>query len=134
MSSSDPLHTLKTFRLMTVRLALVMTALLTAAGLIFDRTLGLGVLLGGLAGVVAFWITAWQVAKVAADNPQVVQLSAFRWTAVRMAIYAIILYRAYMLDTESGYGLIGAAGGLFVVKLAMFILGLTGLDLTRQEK
>ncbi len=134
MSSSDPLAPLKAFRLRTVQLGLLLTALLTGAGLLFDRDLGVGVLLGGLGGIVMFWIVARRMAKVAADNPQVIQLGAFRWTALRMLVYALILYRAYTLDPESGYGLIGAVGGLLVVRLAMLILGFTGLDLTHQEK
>lgn len=124
----------KQFRLLTVQLTTLATVVFAALALVFDRTLAHGVLLGGVGGALSFWLMARQFSKVASEDPSTLQSTAFRWMIVRIAIYGVILYRAYTLDTDTGYGLIGAVGGLFLVKLAMILLGAAGLDLTRQAK
>ncbi|MFP4173112.1 MAG: ATP synthase subunit I [Candidatus Hydrogenedentota bacterium] len=124
----------KQFRLLTVQLTTLATVVCAALALVFDRALAHGVLLGGIAGALSFWLMARRIGKVASEAPSKLQSTAFRWTLVRIALYGVVLYRAYTLDVDTGYGLIGAAGGLFLVKLAMILLGAAGLDLTKQAK
>ena len=124
----------KQFRLLTVQLTTLATVVFAALALVLDRTLAHGVLLGGVGGALSFWLMARRLGKVASDDPSKLQSVTLRWMIVRTALYGVILYRAYTLDAETGYGLIGAVGGLFLVKLAMVLLGAAGLDLTKQAK
>lgn len=128
------METLKHFRLMTVRLSLLITAVAGFALLPFNRPAGLGVLLGGIAGVLGFWLMAVRLEKVATRPAEKVKLFAYRWTAIRMAIYALALYRAYTLDRERLHGLLGAVGGLLIIRVVLIVVGLTGFDLKRQKK
>ncbi len=124
----------KQFRLLTVQLTALATVVFAALALVFDRALAHGVLLGGIGGALGFWLMARRISRVASEEPSKLQSVALRWMCVRTVLYGVILYRAYTLDLDSGYGLIGAAGGLLLVKLAMIVLGVAGLDLTRQAK
>lgn len=125
---------LKQFRLIAVRLSLLVTAIAGFLLLPFNRPAGTGVLLGGIAGIVGFWLVALRLEKVATQSAEKVKLFAYRWTVVRMAIYALALYRGYTLDREKFHGLLGAAGGLLIIRVILVVLGLTGFDLNHREK
>lgn len=119
---------------MTVRYAL---GFVVAAGVVafyFDKVVGKGLLIGGLAGVLAFWIMAYRVEKLATQPLDRVQSELFKGMLIRMVIYALSLGRAFYLDTESMHGLIAAALGLFITHLVMIVLGITGLDLRNNGK
>jgi len=116
---------------MTVKYSLAFLAVAGAVAFYFDRIVAQGLLLGGLAGVVAFWIMALRVEKLAQQPANRVQSEIFKGMAIRMAIYALSLGRAYYLDTETMHGLLAAVLGLFVTHLVMIILGITGLDLRK---
>lgn len=125
---------LKQFRLMTVKLSLVLILLAAGAALLFDGTVAHGFVLGGLAGVIAFWMMARTVEKFASIPKQKLQSYSFRLTLVRMVIYALVLYRAYTLDRESMHGLLAAIAGLLVTHVVIVILALTGRDLRQREE
>lgn len=124
----------KRLRLMTVRYSLVAVLLIAGIALYFDRIVAQGVALGGLAGVLAFWVTALRVRRLATLPANRVQSEMFTGMAIRMVIYALSLVRAYYLDPESRHALFAAALGLLVTHLVMVILGLTGLDLRKDGK
>lgn len=119
---------------MTVKYSLAFLAVAGAIAFYFNAIVAQGLLLGGLAGVVAFWIMALRVEKLAQQPANRVQSEIFKGMAIRMLIYALSLGRAYYLDTESMYGLLAAVLGLFVTHLVMIILGITGLDLRKHGK
>ena len=125
----DPL---KRFRLLTVKASLVLVALAAGAAFFFDRVVAQGFLLGGLAGVLAFWMLARSVEKFASIPKQKLQSYSFRLTLVRMVIYALVLYRAYSLDRESMHGLLAAVAGLLITRFVIIILAFTGHDLKQR--
>ena len=98
------------------------------------RPASIGLLLGGLAGTLVFWVTAQKMEKLATKNSNAVYSVPMTWRVAGMAVYALVLVRAYTLDREGLSGLIAAAVGLFLIRIAMVALGLTGLDLPREEE
>ncbi len=93
----------------------------------------MGFAFGGVGGTLAFWILAVRAEKLASLPPDKVQSWAFQWTFVRLLIYALVLYRAYRLDQESLYGLFAAVAGLFIIRIVMIFVALTGLDLEKSK-
>lgn len=119
---------------MAVRISLLLTAVAVAVAYPFHGVIAHGILLGGIGGVLAFWIVALRLEKLATVAPGKVNLAPLRWSLVRLAIYVLVLYRAYLLDQKSLLGLLGAAGGLFIIRLVLVFLGLTGFDLKQEKK
>lgn len=122
------------FRLMCVRLSLLLTAVLAFSATFLSRPAALGVLMGGLAGTVVFWIGARRTERVAQRDPRGLKWHAYGWALMQTAVYALILYRGITLDPESYHGLLGAVAGLFLIRVAAVFLGITGLDLKHEEK
>jgi len=120
-------------RLMAVQLALTLTVAAGGVAFLFDKTVALGLLMGGVAGVVAFWIVAVWTEKLATRSKRGVYFLTVRWSLIRLGIYAVTLWRAYLLDRETMRGLFAAAVGLFIIRLVVVFLGLTGLDLKQGE-
>ncbi len=114
---------------MAVRFGLLITVLLAGALFFVSKAAGQGMLMGGIAGIVAFWITAVRVEKLAQRAPGSVNVMPMGLAMFRVGLYIVALWRAYMLDSESMHGLLAAAGGLFVIRGVLAFLGLTGLDL-----
>lgn len=129
------MESLVKFRLFAVRIALGITLL--AAVLcypLFGRAASIGLLLGGLAGVLVFWVTARRVEKVAQQGTDMISSVPLTWRFAGLLVYAIVLARAYTLDREGLSGLIAAAVGLFMIRIAAIVLGVTGLDLPGEEE
>ena len=125
----------KRFRLMAVGISL---AILLPAALgvffVFDAVVAQGLLLGGFAGMLAFWLLAVRLEKFASLPANKVQSTAIKWTFIRLAIYALALGQAFYIDPERKYGLLAGVAGLFTIRLVMIFLALTGLDLKTGEK
>ncbi len=126
------MSTLRTFRLLAVRLALIVTAVLAGVLWPFSPIAAKGLLGGGIAGVLAFWVLALRFEKVAPGQGVHVQYTPLRWAVLRLALFAIVLFWAYTLDRETFHGFGGAAAGLFVMQVVMALLGLTGWDLKKE--
>ena len=124
---------LRRMRMMAVRSALALTVAAGGVAFLFDKRVALGLLMGGVAGVVAFWIVAVWAEKVAMASKRGVYFHAVRWSLIRLIIYAVTLWRAYVIDRETMRGLFAAAAGLFIIRLVVIFLGLTGLDLKQGE-
>jgi hypothetical protein len=124
---------LRRMRLMAVQLALTLSVAAGGVAFLFDKTVALGLLMGGVAGVVAFWIVAVRLERPATGPKRGVYSPAVRWSLIRLVIYAVTLWRAYLLDRETMRGLFAAAAGLFIIRLVVVFLGLTGLDLEQGE-
>ena len=128
------MEALKRLRIYCVRLSILATIVLTVlVWALWGRTIGLGLAMGGLGGTLAFWLLALRAEKLATLPPDKVQSWALQYTFFRLLIYALVLYRAYSLDPEFMHGLFAAAGGLFIVRLAIIFLAFTGLDLKDEQ-
>jgi hypothetical protein len=124
---------LRKFRHAAVRLALVISLLAAGVTFPFHRVAAQGVLLGGFAGVLGFWIIAVRLQKLALKPHQNVKFAALTMTAWRFALYGVVLYRAHTLDPEGHTALLGAMGGIMVIRIVLIYLGLTGVDLKSKK-
>lgn len=129
ITTDDPLAPFRRFRLTAVRIALALTALGAAATFLLSRAAAQGVLMGGIAGVLGFWIIAVRLEKLAKLGGEKVNFAVLTWTTLRFALYGVVLYRAFTLDRETMHGLLGAAGGLFIIRFVLMFMGFTGIDL-----
>ena len=129
------MNPLSLFRVFAVRISLALT-LIAAIALypLFGRTASVGMLLGGIAGAVVFWIMARQVEKLAIQFENGVYSVPVKWRIAGLAVYAAVLIRGYTMDKEHFVGLFTVAAGLFMIRLAVVILGITGLDLPKEEE
>jgi hypothetical protein len=126
---------LPTFRMFAVRISLALTIIAAiVAHPVFGRPASVGLLMGGLAGAVVFWVTARQVEKLAIQFGNAVYSIPMKWRVVGLAIYAAVLIRGYTLDKEGFVGLFAVGAGLLIIRLALIILGITGLDLPKEEE
>lgn len=119
---------------MAVRLGIMATGLLALIGFAIHATVGKGLLAGGLAGVLAFWVIALQTEKLASRDAVGVHSGAQRWSLLQYVLYAAVLYWAYTLDQQNFYGVIGAVIGLFIIRVVQVVLGFTGLDLKKESE
>lgn len=129
------MESLAAFRLFAVRIAMMLTlvaAILTYP--LFGRAASIGLLMGGVAGALVFWVTARRLEKVAQQGANVLCSVPSTWRMLGFLVYALVLARAYTLDTEGLSGLIAAVVGLFMIRIAAIALGLTGLDLPKEEE
>lgn len=128
VSKDDVMKPARDFRVAAVRLALgVLVALAAGAYLVLDRVAAQGVLLGGIAGVLGFWIMAVRLEKLASLRPERVHFAALTGTFFRLLLYGVVLYRAYALDTENMHGLLGAVVGILVIRFVAVFMGFTGM-------
>jgi hypothetical protein len=102
---------------------------LAALALLVSRNATQGVLLGGIAGILGFWIMASRLEKLAIMNPQKVQFAALTLTSVRFLLYGAVFYKAFTLDQDSYHGLLGALVGFLAVRYTLVFVGVTGKDL-----
>lgn len=127
------METLRRFRLMAVRLGLLVTAVTALGGYALNPALGKGLLGGGIAGVLAFWILARQTEKLANLPREKIHSVTYGWTALRLLFYGVVLAWGYRLDPAALRGLVGATVGLFIIQGVVLLLGVTGLDLKTEE-
>ena len=129
------LESLVTFRLFAVRIAMMLTVVASILIYpVFGRAASIGLLMGGVAGALVFWITARRLEKVARQGSNMLISVPPTWRLVGFMVFALVLARAYTLDREGLSGLIAAAVGLFIIRLAAVALGVTGLDLPKEEE
>jgi hypothetical protein len=124
------LETVKRFRLLVVKGSLLLTFAVAGLVFIFDATAAKGMLIGGLASTLGFWIMARNL-ELANKSGNRLKFAAYAWLVIRMALYTAVLVKGYSLDAPGLHGFFGAAGGLFTVRLVVTVLGLTGLDLEK---
>jgi hypothetical protein len=129
------MNTLKRFRLMAVRLSLALSIFLAAITyFLADRIIAQGLLIGGIAGTLAFWLLSLRVEKLATAPPGEIKLTALRWSALRYLIYGVALYRAHALDSETYHAFIAAAAGLLIIHVVLVFLALTGIDMQGEDE
>lgn len=125
---------MKPFRLTAVALSLLVSVLATAAVYGFNPIAAKGLLGGGMAGTLAFWIVARRVEKLASQGTNSIESAIHVWTFLRMGLFAITLWWAYTLDRDTLHGVIAAACGLFINIAVLAFLGVTGLDQKLEKK
>ncbi|MBX3176712.1 MAG: ATP synthase subunit I [Candidatus Hydrogenedentes bacterium] len=127
------METLVRFRQATVKYTLLLTVIGAAALWPLNIPAAKGLLMGGIAGVLGFWINAFAVQKLASSDPDKITFTAVKWTFVRLFFYALAIYRSYTLDTERYYGMIAAVLGVFLVKFVMITVAFANLDKNRRR-
>ena len=128
---SDPLSRL---RITAVRMSMFFIMVIAAVAFMYDRIAAQGVLLGGIAGVLGFWVIAIRLEKVARTNPSKVQYASLTWSFYRYLLYGVVLYRAFKLDVETYHGLLGALVGIFVIHYVLIYIGIRGRTLQEREQ
>lgn len=124
-TTPDPL---RRFRLMAVRISMTIVMVCSALAYTFDSILAQGVLMGGIAGALGFWVIAIRLAKVAREKPSKVQYAALTWSFYRYALYGLVLYKAFALDRDEYHGLLGALIGIFIIRFVLMYLAISGRD------
>lgn len=128
------METFRRFRLIAVRLSLLITILCAAVLYVFfGRIVAHGLLLGGIAGTLLFWITAVRTEKLAKTSSKRLKWNTSGLMIFKYMVFSVTLWQSYNLDKETMRGFIASAAGIFIINLVLLILGLTGLDL-RKEK
>ena len=127
--ANEALAPFRRFRSTVVRLSLTLTALCAAIAYPFNPIVTQGILLGGLGGLLGFWMMARRLEKLASIPASKVKFAVLAWSFYRFAIYAAILIKAYTLDRESLSGMWAAVAGILLVRVVLMFLGFTGVDL-----
>lgn len=137
--STDPippdelLGPVRRFRTLAVRYALMTIGVAAIIGYRFNPVIAHGILLGGLAGVLGFWLMARRVEKFASIPASQVKFEVYRGTFVRLILYAVVLWKAYSLDPETMAGFLSAAGGILAIRVVTVVLGITSIDLRKGQ-
>lgn len=98
-------------------------------GLAFTK----GLLGGGLAACALFLVNVRISQRVVTGNGSFGLYVAFL-PMLRLAVYALILWRAYLFDTRHWMGFTGAVIGLSVVYAVSAVVGYTGWDLRKNTE
>lgn len=139
-TTTDPAHPeppgdvfgpIRRFRALAVRYSLMVIGIAAVVGYSYNPVIAHGILLGGLGGVLGFWMMARRLEKVATIPASQVKLEIYKGTFVRLIVYALVLGKAYTLDPETMVGFLSAAGGILVIRLVTMVLGMTSLDLRK---
>lgn len=118
-----------------MRISMALTLLAAAIAYpVLGRTVSIGLLLGGLAGTLVFWVTARRLEKLANKSSIGLYSLPLGWRMAGFGVYIAVLLRGYTLDKEGFSGLIAVVAGLFIIRFAAILLGLTGLDLPKEEE
>ena len=115
-----------TFRVAVARYTLLLAFACAAAAWPFDPNVSKGVLLGGFAGTLGFWITARNMGVLTTPGAEKLELYAFKWALVRLGCYGAAISLAFTFDREDYHGLIGAVAGIFLVQIVMVGRALLG--------
>ena len=110
---------LNTFRVGVARYTLLLAFVCAAAAWPFDPNISKGVLLGGFAGTLGFWITARNMSVLTTPGAEKLELYAFKWALVRLGCYGAAISLAWTFDREQYHGLIAAVLGILLVQVVM---------------
>ena len=110
-----------------VRYTLALTAAVTLGALPLNTVVARGVLLGGIAGAIGFWLNTLVFRRIATQDPATLTSTAVKWSFVRLMFYALAIYTAYTLDREQYHGLFAAVVGILLVQVVMVTIAFTRL-------
>ena len=126
------METFRRFRLIAVRLSLMLTMVSAAAVyMMFGKIVAHGLLLGGVAGTLLFWITAVRTEKLAKTSSKRLKWGTSSLVILKYMVFSVALWHSYNLDKATMRGFIASALGLFIINFVLLILGLTGFDLRK---
>lgn len=125
---------LSRFRLLAVRMTLLLTFLAAGIAYLFDPIVAKGLLAGGICGAFGFWLNVRNAEKLAFLPRAKVNSAVYRSTLIRMGLYALAFYWSYSLDRDDMHGLLGALAGMFVIQIVLIFLGFTGFDLEEEPQ
>ena len=126
---ADLLGPVRRFRMLAVRYSLLVVGVAALIAYRFNPVIAQGILLGGLGGVLGFWMMARRIEKFATIPASQVKLEVYKGTFFRLILYALVLWKAYTLDPETMVGFLSAAGGILVIRVVTVVLGVTSIDL-----
>ena len=102
----------------------VLTVISATVGWQWSGAIGKGIVIGGLAGAFGFWMMARNASMLTSIPKEEIPFRVYRWTFARMVLYATALLFAYQADPDGRDALLGAAGGLFIVRVVMLGVGI----------
>jgi hypothetical protein len=113
--------------------ALAMIGVAAVVCLFFDAALAKGMLLGGVAACAMFLLWTRMAENVLSGNPGSAS-AMIPLPFIRLAVYALVLWKAHSLDPEGWMGFVGAVAGLSVVYVMVAWIGYAGPDLREVSK
>lgn len=117
---------LNTFRVAVARYTLLLAFGFAVAAWPFDPNASKGVLVGGFAGTIGFWITARNMSVLTTPGAAGLEVYAFKWALVRLGCYGAAISIAWTFDRETYHGLIAAVLGILLVQVVMIGRALVG--------
>ena len=118
------MDSIRQFRNVALGGGLLLSIVAAAGACVLSPALGKGLLCGGIASVLAFWLLLRQTERLAAAPREKAHAAVYTWTLLRLLLYGAVLSAGYRLDPESLHGLLGAGIGLFVTQGVVLVLGL----------
>ena len=122
------------FRKWIVRVCIITTLFFAGCAFLINVNMAQGVLLGGFASTLGFWYTARSFESLDITATTKVKYRIMLSALLRMAMYGIVLYKAYTLDAVHLFGFWGAVAGLFVIRFGITIAGFTNWDQERADQ
>jgi len=113
--------------------SLVLTVALGAVAALFNAALAKGLWLGGVSACAMFLLWARMALRVQSGN-RAVSFAIMQLSFVRLAVYALVLWKAHSFDPEGWRGFLGAVAGLSLVYVVTIVIGYTGSDLREASK
>jgi len=126
--SQDAQRQLKQMRRWVAGLGAVVLAMCGVGTAWFDTVAAVGLVLGGLAGLLGFWLLASRVERLRGRVPARPGRFWFVWTTVRLGLYAAVLLGGWRLDPERLYALMAAAIGLVLMQPVQVAAALLSLE------
>ncbi len=118
----------------TVRATLMVVVAAALALFSLSRDAAVGLLMGGIAGALAFWYTAHRAEQLAATAPDKLRSHLLVTPLLRYALYGLVLWRAHVLDPATHHGLLAAVAGLFATHVAAGVYAFAVEDEVGQER
>ena len=128
-NSEQALTTLRKFRGTVIRFSPILTGIAALVAFPYSPIVTQGLLLGGIAGVIGFWMMDGSLVKLATTPGSKVQFAVLAWSLYRFGFYGAVLFKAYTLDRETYHGMLAAVAGILIVRFVLMFLGFTGIDL-----
>lgn len=113
------MESLNNFRVAVARYTLLLSLACAAGAWPLDPNISKGVLLGGFAGTLGFWITARNLGVLTTPGAEGLEAYAVKWSLVRLLCYGAAISVAYSFDRERYHGLIAAVFGILLVQIVM---------------
>ncbi len=108
-----------------VAVSLALTVVLAVMGAIYSLALAKGLLLGGVSASLVFLLWARFASGIMSGNTPMAS-AMIGLPFIRLAVYALVLWKAYTFDTAGLKGFIGATIGLSIVYLVTAVVGYLG--------